>query len=171
MSCPSVHISNIVTDLSLDESIGFNSGMKSTIHLSGWTLLKRDFYKKSFLAADAQVHVKAEDKWQSKARNLSGGNQQRLILGNLLAKNPRALVLDEITCGVDIMTKQEILRMIRERVDQTKCACLFISSEWKEVFEVSDRVIVMHDGRILGELGNADFSEQKCMELIAAAAG
>jgi ABC-type sugar transport system ATPase subunit len=95
---------------------------------------------------------------------LSGGNQQRVVLARWLARRPRVLMLDEPTRGVDIGAKAEIYRLVRE-VAAHGVAVLLISSELPEVLGLSDRVLVMREGHLVGELANADATEQNVMAL------
>jgi len=98
------------------------------------------------------------------ALNLSGGNQQKIVLGKWLARNPRVLILDEPTRGIDVGAKGEIYRLMRELADRGT-AILMISSDMEEVLLVSDRVAVMHEGAIAGVLDRAQCSEQAIMQL------
>ena len=82
---------------------------------------------------------------------LSGGNQQKVVLARWLARSPDVLVLDEPTRGVDVGAKTEIYKLIQE-LAASGMAVLFISSELPEVLGVSDRIIVMQDGAIIGEV-------------------
>ena len=86
------------------------------------------------------------------ARDLSGGNQQNLLLARWLAIKPQVLILDEPTRGVDIGAKREIYRIISDLAAQG-VAILMISSELPEVIGMSDRVLVMREGNIVGEVG------------------
>jgi ribose transport system ATP-binding protein len=95
---------------------------------------------------------------------LSGGNQQKVVLGKWLATEPRVLLLDEPTRGVDIGAKQEIYRLMDELAARG-VAILFVSSELEEIIGMSDRALVMHEGRITGELPRAALSEQSIMSL------
>ena len=97
-------------------------------------------------------------------KDLSGGNQQKVVLGKWLATNPSLLLLDEPTRGVDVGSKQEIYRLIEELAAKG-VAVLFVSSEMEEVLGLSDRVIVMHEGGIAGKLARKDWSEKKIMEM------
>ena len=85
---------------------------------------------------------------------LSGGNQQKVVLGKWLALRPRVIVFDEPTQGVDVGAKAEIHRLIRGLADEG-AAVLMISSDMEEIVAESDRVAVMHDGRITGILDRA----------------
>jgi ribose transport system ATP-binding protein len=85
------------------------------------------------------------------AGTLSGGNQQKVVLGKWLALRPKAVVFDEPTQGVDVGARAEIHRLIRELADKGT-AVVMISSDLDEILSVSDRVAVMHDGRVTGVL-------------------
>jgi ribose transport system ATP-binding protein len=95
---------------------------------------------------------------------LSGGNQQKVVIGKWLALGPRLLLLDEPTRGIDVGAKQEIYRLMEDLAAQG-LAILFVSSEMEEILGMSDRVLVMHEGRISGELARKDLSEEAVMFL------
>jgi ribose transport system ATP-binding protein len=98
---------------------------------------------------------------------LSGGNQQRVALGKWLALRPRVIVFDEPTQGVDVRAKAEIHRLIRGLADEGT-AVVMISSDLEEIVAESDRVAVMHDGRITGILPRADCTPEAVMQLAVA---
>jgi len=98
------------------------------------------------------------------AQYLSGGNQQKIVLGKWLALRPRILMLDEPTRGIDVGAKQEIYRLM-EQLAGEGVAILFVSSEMEEVLGMSDRALVMHEGRLTGELQRSDLSEEAIMRL------
>jgi monosaccharide-transporting ATPase len=83
-------------------------------------------------------------------RNLSGGNQQKVILARWLATNPKVLILDEPTRGIDVGAKTEIQRLVMRLADEGK-SCVFISSELEEVMRVSNRIVVLRDRRKVAE--------------------
>ena len=87
---------------------------------------------------------------EQKVRNLSGGNQQKVVIAKWLTVKPRVLILDEPTRGIDVGAKAEIHRLMRQLADQG-VGVLMISSELPEVLGVSDRVLVMREGRLTGE--------------------
>jgi len=95
---------------------------------------------------------------------LSGGNQQKIVLGKWLAMNPRMLLLDEPTRGIDVGSKQEIYKLME---DLAACgvAILFVSSEMEEVLGMADRALVMHEGVITGELARDQLNEEAIMQL------
>jgi inositol transport system ATP-binding protein len=97
-------------------------------------------------------------------KNLSGGNQQKVLIGRWLLTEPRILILDEPTRGIDVGAKAEIHRLITELARQG-VAVVMISSELPEVLGMSDRVMVMHEGRVTGLLGRQDATQVKVMEL------
>jgi len=98
------------------------------------------------------------------AQALSGGNQQKLVLGKWLAAKPRVLILDEPTRGVDVGAKAEIYRLIRHLAGQGM-ATLLISSELPEILALSDRILVMRSGSISGELSREEATQEKILEL------
>jgi len=93
---------------------------------------------------------------------LSGGNQQKVVIGKWLATNPKVLLLDEPTRGVDVGAKAEIHQLIGDLVEQG-IAVVLISSELAEILAVSDRTYVFHEGRITAELSRQDATEQTIM--------
>ncbi|HZV07394.1 MAG TPA: sugar ABC transporter ATP-binding protein [Gemmataceae bacterium] len=95
---------------------------------------------------------------------LSGGNQQKVVLGKWLARQPRVLILDEPTRGVDVGAKSEIYALMDE-LAAAGIAIVMISSDLEEVLGMSDRVLVLHEGRLAGELPRAALSEQAIMHL------
>lgn len=109
------------------------------------------------------LRIKTPNEFQI-ARFLSGGNQQKVVLGKWLAMKPRILLLDEPTRGIDVGAKQEIYQLMEALAEQGM-AVLFVSSEMEEVLGMSDRAIVMHEGRITGQLDRAELSEESIMQL------
>jgi len=95
---------------------------------------------------------------------LSGGNQQKVVLGKWLATKPRILLLDEPTRGIDVGAKQEIYAVIRELASKG-LAIVFVSSEMEEILKLPDRVLVMREGAITGELSQGELSEEAVMQL------
>ncbi len=109
-----------------------------------------------------KLHVKTTGGTQ-KAKNLSGGNQQKVVLGKWLSTNPKILILDEPTRGIDVGAKAEIYKLINELTAEGM-AILLISSELPEVMGMSDRLLVMYEGKITGELSREEFSEERIMQ-------
>ena len=97
-------------------------------------------------------------------RYLSGGNQQKVVLGKWLAMKPKILFLDEPTRGIDVGAKSEIYSLM-EKLAEEGVAILFVSSEMEEVLGMADRALVMHEGRITGELARDELAEEAIMRL------
>jgi len=95
---------------------------------------------------------------------LSGGNQQKVVLGKWLARRPRVLLLDEPTRGIDVGAKSEIYALMEE-LAREGVAILMISSDLEEILGMSDRVLVLHQGRLAGTLDRAGLSEEAIMHL------
>jgi ribose transport system ATP-binding protein len=95
---------------------------------------------------------------------LSGGNQQKVVIGKWLSLGPRVLMMDEPTRGIDVGAKHEIYRLMEELAQQG-VAVLFVSSEMEEILNMSDRALVMHEGRIAGELDRVQLNEETVMRL------
>jgi len=110
-----------------------------------------------------QMRVKTPSSRQV-VRYLSGGNQQKVVLGKWLAMEPRILLLDEPTRGIDVGAKQEIYGLMEDLAGRG-VAILFVSSELEEVMGMSDRTLVMHEGQITGELLREQLSEEAIMQL------
>ena len=96
--------------------------------------------------------------------NLSGGNQQKVSLARWLATNPKVLILDEPTQGVDVGAKSEIHKLMGELAGKG-LAIIMISSELPEILGMSDRIAVMHAGRIVGRLSRAEANQEKILEM------
>lgn len=98
--------------------------------------------------------------------NLSGGNQQKVVIGRWLATNPKILILDEPTRGVDVGAKSEIYGIMNELVKKGMCI-IMISSELPEIINMSDRIYVMNSGAITGCLDRREVSQENIMKLAA----
>mgnify|MGYP001207536626 CR=1 FL=1 len=96
--------------------------------------------------------------------NLSGGNQQKVVLGKWLSMEPKAIIFDEPTRGIDVGAKAEIYKLMRNLANQG-VAVWMISSDMEEVLGISDRITVMHEGNITGEIKRENFSEEAIMHL------
>lgn len=130
-------------------------------HFWGW--LRKEW--EAQVAADQiqDLGIKAPTDTRA-VRILSGGNQQKVVIGKWLQIRPRLLLLDEPTRGIDVGAKEEIYRVM-ETLAQEGMAILFASSELEEILGLSDRVLVMHEGRITGELSGDGLSEEAIMHL------
>ena len=102
--------------------------------------------------------------FHQQAVNLSGGNQQKVVMAKWLYSDANVLILDEPTRGIDVGAKYEIYLLMNQLAESGK-AIIMISSELPEVLGMSDRILVMHEGEIKGELSGADKTAENVMEL------
>jgi ribose transport system ATP-binding protein len=117
-------------------------------------------------AAEAQrrqLSIKTPDV-RDAAQAMSGGNQQKVVLAKWLSMDPKVIIFDEPTRGIDVGSKSEIYKLMRALADRG-VGVMMISSDMEEVIGVSDRIVVMRDGEISGELHRADFSEHNILML------
>ncbi|MFQ3549873.1 MAG: sugar ABC transporter ATP-binding protein [Armatimonadota bacterium] len=110
---------------------------------------------------DLQIKTPSIDQ---EVQNLSGGNQQKVVLAKWLITNPKILIFDEPTRGIDVGAKTEIYQLMN-RLAEAGNAIIMISSELPEVLGMSDRIIVMHEGKIAGELSREEATQEKIMHL------
>jgi ABC-type sugar transport system ATPase subunit len=106
---------------------------------------------------------------EQKVGNLSGGNQQKVVLAKWLLTTPKVLFLDEPTRGIDVGAKVEIYNIMNDLIDQGVCVVM-VSSELPEVLGMSDRILVMHEGRMTGSFTRAEASEERVMHFATGAA-
>jgi rhamnose transport system ATP-binding protein len=125
--------------------------------LRGWLQDKAE--RSSAFKAARQIEVRANNIWQ-KARELSGGNQQKVVLAKWLSTKPRILILDEPTRGIDVGTKAAV-HALMSKLASEGMAILMISSELPEVLGMSDRIIVMHEGYMTGHFTRAEATQEK----------
>ena len=102
-------------------------------------------------------------------KNLSGGNQQKVILGRWLAADSEVIIFDEPTRGIDVGAKYEIYKLMNDLVENQGKAVLMISSEMEELMGMSDRIIVLSEGNMTGELSKEEFSQETIMAHASAA--
>ena len=100
-----------------------------------------------------------------KTQTLSGGNQQKIVLGNWLNTLPEVLLLDEPSRGIDIQAKEQIFVLMRDLAQQG-LAVLFVSSEIHEVLDVSDRILIMSEGRITSEVLPGEVDHEKLLAMV-----
>jgi ABC-type sugar transport system ATPase subunit len=142
--------------------------VKQNILLSAlWKCLKSGYIKKSLEKKYVGQYAKLmEIKMSSDSQvcaNLSGGNQQKVVVSRVLNADPQIIILDEPTRGIDVKTKSEIHRLMSELAGQGK-AIIMISSELPEILGMSDRIVVLHEGIITGELMRNEADQKKIMQ-------
>ena len=119
--------------------------------------------QKSTLEQIKRLRVKTPDE-KAKIENLSGGNQQKVILARWMLTSPLVLMLDEPTRGIDVGSKYEIYKLIIDLATEGK-GIIMVSSEMGELLGICDRIIVMSGGTIAGELSRSEATQEKIMEL------
>ncbi len=149
----------LVMEMALSENMSLPSLIRDQHH----GFLNRQQEAKITEQMIKQMQIKTPSTEQE-VRYLSGGNQQKVVLGKWLAMEPKLLLLDEPTRGIDVGAKQEIYGLM-EKLTRRGVAILFVSSEMEEVLGMSDRALVMHEGRLSGELSRTELSEEAIMQL------
>ena len=149
--------------LVLGLSVRENFGLPNLDQFSRGSVISRPKESKAFGGYVNSIHIKISDQEQL-AKNLSGGNQQKVVLAKWLQRNAEVLIFDEPTRGIDVGAKFEIYQLINQLAAAGK-AVLMISSELPEILGMCDRIMVMHEGRMCGELSRAEASQEKIMEL------
>lgn len=131
--------------------------------ISKWLILRKD--QEENIAKDCvQKFSIATPSFEKEIKYLSGGNQQKVILARWTNTNLKLLIMDEPTRGIDVGSKAEIYKLMRDLVNKG-AAIIMISSELPEIIGMSDWVLVMHEGRIMGELKQSEASEERIMML------
>jgi ribose transport system ATP-binding protein len=149
--------------LVVEMSIRENVSLPSLGNFSRFGLINRKHERKIAKEQVSSLKVKTPG-IETRVLNLSGGNQQKVVLGKWLAMTPKVMILDEPTRGIDVGAKAEIYRLMRALAAQGS-VILMISSDMEEVLNVSDRIAVMHEGEITGVLDRADCNEENVMQL------
>ena len=149
--------------LVLAESVGFNLSLPNLDRLRTAGLVDRTAERVMHADSIAKLRVRTPSAEQAVGL-LSGGNQQKVVFGKWLARGPRVLILDEPTRGVDVGAKTEIYALIDELAGRG-VAVWMITSDLEELLGVSDRVVVMHEGRLAGELSREQLTEEAVMRL------
>ncbi len=147
--------------LVLDQTILNNMTLAGLTKLSGRFITNEDAEAAAGNKAMKDLRVKANSVF-TVAGTLSGGNQQKVVLAKWLLTNPRVLFLDEPTRGIDVGAKQEIYAQINN-LARSGLAIVLVSSELPEVLGLSDRVIVLHEGRVTGEFKRTEATPEKVM--------
>jgi ABC-type sugar transport system ATPase subunit len=155
-----------------EQALILSMNVRSNISLAALPSFRKKLFidkQKESQAADGYIgklEIKTPNNRQI-VRNLSGGNQQKVVIGKWMETNPRILILDEPTRGIDVKTKKEIY-MLMSRLANQGVAVIMISSELPEIIGMSDRIIVMHEGRIKGEMPGANATQEAIMKMALA---
>ena len=139
-------------------------GLPNLSHFTSLGFIRQREESREFLRYVDQIRIKIANPEQITG-NLSGGNQQKVVLAKWLQRNAEVIIFDEPTRGIDVGAKYEIYQLINQLATDGK-AILMISSELPEVLGMSDRILVMRDGRLAGELQNRpDLTQSGVMKL------
>jgi ribose transport system ATP-binding protein len=149
--------------LVLDSSVRENVSLPALRRYARHGIVSDVEERQAAAAVCATLQVKAPS-LEVNAATLSGGNQQKVVLAKWLALGPKVLIVDEPTRGIDVAAKAEIYRLLRD-LARGGVAVLMISSDMEEILHLSDRVAVMHEGRLTGVLERAACTEQRIMTL------
>jgi len=149
--------------LVVDFSIRENVSLPSLGRYATWGLVSDGRERDGVSAVCRQLQVKASS-IEVRAATLSGGNQQKVVLAKWLALGPKVLIVDEPTRGIDVGAKAEIYALLRA-LAASGVSIVMISSDMEEILRVSDRVAVMHEGRITGVVDGGDRTEERIMAL------
>jgi rhamnose transport system ATP-binding protein len=147
--------------LVMDLGIDHNFALASLRQLSKAGLISRAAERRLAMSWAGRLQLRY-GRMRDAVSTLSGGNQQKVVLGKWLARRPSLLIIDEPTRGIDIGTKAEVHRILDELAAEGM-AVLMISSELPEVLGVADRIIVLHEGRMTAEFARAEATEDKIM--------
>lgn len=151
--------------LFLDLGVDFNLTISSLKELTKKVTLDLE-KEEGWVSEHAKaMNVKASS-YKNPIRTLSGGNQQKVLLAKMVSRNPKVLFLDEPTRGIDVGAKEEIYDIIR-RLASTGISVVLVSSELPEVLALSDRVLVLKEGRAVGELKNQGLTQEAVMAFAA----
>ena len=153
--------------LVLGMSVAENTTLANLEALSGRFLMDRGKERRVTQGYIDELHIKTPGASQM-VQNLSGGNQQKVVLAKWLFTKSRVLIFDEPTRGIDVGAKVEIYKLMNELVRQG-VAILVISSELPEIIGMCDRILVMHEGRIAGEVSGIGATQERIMELATGA--
>jgi ribose transport system ATP-binding protein len=149
--------------LIVEMTVRENISLPSLQHFSSLGLVNRRQEREIAAQQVKSLNVKTPG-IETRVLNLSGGNQQKVVLGKWLAMTPKVMILDEPTRGIDVGAKAEIYRLMRE-LAEGGAVILMISSDMEEILNVSDRIAVMHEGEIAGVLERAGCNEENVMQL------
>ena len=145
--------------LVLNRSVLENFGLPNLLSFSNGGLINRRRERAAFDRYVDQLRIRVSGPEQ-RAANLSGGNQQKVVLAKWLERNAEVVIFDEPTRGIDVGAKYEIYLLMQQLAADGK-AVLMISSELPEVLGMADRIIVMHEGRVTGEITDVDSATQE----------
>ena len=155
------------TGLVLESSICENISLADLGRVSRHGMVSQSQQVERALDQREKLGIKTNDVMR-KAVELSGGNQQKVVLGKWLSMRPKLIIFDEPTRGIDVGAKAEIYKIMRALAD-AGVGVVMISSDMEEVIGVSDRIVVLREGEVAGTLPRSEFSEHNVLKLAVGA--
>ena len=147
----------------LFNTVKFNTSLSAADRISRWGFISGRKNRELAETYRKELQIKVPSV-QQMVINLSGGNQQKVVLAKTLAADPDVIIFDEPTKGIDVGAKQEIYHLMNELAARGK-AILMVSSDMEEILGMSDRIIVLHEGLVSGELRRSQFSQENVLQL------
>ncbi len=151
-------VKGLVPDAAVDFNLSMATGQKYATRW-GWRLQNRERTAAKHLVANLRIKLSSLSRHVAR---LSGGNQQKVAIGKSLNSDSSILIFDEPTRGIDVAAKREIYHLLRKLADDG-AAIILVSSELEEILGLSDRILVMCQGRLAGELASAEATQEKIM--------
>ena len=131
--------------------------------ITGWVMKRKERRTVAFYAEKLRIKTPSQEQ---RICNLSGGNQQKVILARWMATQPKLLILDEPTRGIDVGAKAEIERLVQD-MSENGISVLLISSEMEELVRNCDRIVVIQDGKKIGELAGGEMTEDAILRMLS----
>lgn len=147
--------------MSLGVDVNVNLASYDLISRAGFVNLHQEASRARRFVSDLTIRTPSI---KQKVRNLSGGNQQKVVVAKWLSRNSAIFIFDEPTVGVDVGAKVEIYKLIEALLAKGN-AIILVSSYLPEVMGLADRIIVVYEGRVTGTLGRGEFEEEKILRL------
>ena len=149
------------------QGLNLNGCVRENVAMGTWPLLSAQRRRERTISQNAvrQLRIRT-DGIEASIRSLSGGNQQKVVIARCLTREPKVMLLDEPTRGVDVGAKSEVFEIMGAMLERG-IAIVMVSSDMLEILGLSDRVLVMHEGRLVGELTRAEATEQRIALLSA----
>jgi D-xylose transport system ATP-binding protein len=147
--------------LVLDQSVAFNLSLSVLGRYARGGFIDEPLERRSIRPLFESLRVKARD-LDARVGDLSGGNQQKVVLGKALLVGPKVVMLDEPTRGIDVAAKVDVYELINQLTDEGK-AVILVSSELPELMGMSDRILVLHEGAVTGAFDRADATPEKIL--------
>jgi ribose transport system ATP-binding protein len=153
----------------IDKPISWNISISNIDHLTQGGVVDKNAEQALALSYKERLKIKTPNLDQ-RTSGLSGGNQQKVVIAKVLASNPDILIFDEPTRGIDIGARYEIYLLMNDLAEQGK-SILMVSSDMEELLGMSERIIILHEGRKTGEVSKEEFSQEKVLMLASGLQG